>query len=462
MRPPTEEEKEIAAIIEAQEDFHFFTRYMFKKRRRFMWRDNWHHKVLCDTLMEVYRGNCPRLIINMPPRYSKTEIAVVNFIAWCFGHHPDAEFIHTSYSDRLATKNSWNARALVEHNEYRKIFPHLRLREDSRAKDEWRTTEDGCMYAVGLGGTTTGYGAGKDREEFGGAIIIDDPHKAKEARSPIKRQAVIDWYDDTLSSRINSATTPIILIMQRLVEGDLADWLQQGGSGEEWRTLCFKAIQDDGTALWPHKHSIEKLREMEQARPYVFASQYQQSPTPMEGGFFKPDMMPIIPAAQAGGRAVRKWDLAGTADGGDFTAGPKLIEYPDKRYTIADMIRFQGGPDEVERTVINTAHADGKDVAIHLSQDPGQAGKAQVKNLTAKLSGFAVHSDKETGDKVTRAQPFAAQVNVGNVSMVKGPWNDALKNELRLFPNGKYDDQIDACAGGFNFLANAPRFHFAV
>ena len=361
-----EAEKERAAIIEAQEDLYFFTRYLFKKRRKYKWRDNWHHRVICDALMEVYRGECNRLILNVPPRYSKTELAVINFSAWCLGHAPDAEFIHTSYSHRLATKNAWNIRALVEHENYRKVFPGLKLKQDSRAKDEWRTADDGCFYAVGVGGSITGYGAGKDRPEFGGAIIIDDPHKAAEARSDVIRKNVIEWYSDTLSSRTNAQNTPIILIMQRLHENDLAGWLLAGGSGEKWKQVSLPAIDEHGEALWEHKHTIEKLRQMEAANPYVFAGQYLQRPAPPEGGFFKPDAMPILPALPTGGRLIRKWDLAATAGGGDWTVGALLCVFEDGRYVIADIVRLRGGAHEVEQAKIRCSVHDA-DTCIDLS-----------------------------------------------------------------------------------------------
>lgn len=454
-----EAEKERAAIVEAQEDLYFFTRYLFKKRRKYKWRDNWHHRVVCDALMEVLRGENNRLILNIPPRYSKTELAVINFAAWSIGHFPDAEFIHASYSHRLATKNAWNIRSLVEHQNYRQVFPNLKLRQDSRAKDEWRTTEDGCFYSTGVGGTVTGYGAGKDRQEFGGAIIIDDPHKAAEARSDVIRQNVIEWYSDTLASRTNAASTPIILIMQRLHENDLAGWLLNGGSGETWKCVSLPAIDEHGEALWPHKHSLEKLRQMEAANPYVFAGQYLQRPAPPEGGFFKPTQMPIIAAVPAGGKAIRKWDLAATAGGGDWTVGLKLVDQENGRYTIADVVRLRGGAHEVEQAIVNTASRDGQDVIIHLTQDPGQAGKAQVQYLTGLLRGYTVLTDTESGDKVTRAMPVSAQVNVGNVSMAKASWNDDLMNELKLFPNGSFDDQVDALSGAFNAMSNAPYFY---
>lgn len=192
--------RQAAIRAEAIADLYFFSRYMFKARKGFKWRDNWHHRAICDALMKVFAGESNRLIINIPPRYSKTELAI-NFISWALGQAPDSEFIYTSYSGRLAASSSFQAREMVQHEAYTDLFPGVALRGDSQAKDEWRTSRDGGVYAVGSSGTITGFGAGKDREAFGGAIIIDDPHKADEARSDVIRQGVIDWFQNTLESR---------------------------------------------------------------------------------------------------------------------------------------------------------------------------------------------------------------------------------------------------------------------
>lgn len=453
--------KHQAAITEAREDFYFFARYMFQKRKGFKWLRNWHHLEIANALHRVYLGLTSRLIINIPPRYTKTELAVVNFIAWTLGKHPDAEFIHTSYSGKLASNNSWHAREIVEHAAYRKIFPEVNLRTDSNAKDDWRTEAGGIVYSAGMGGTITGYGAGKHRKEFGGAILIDDPHKPDDASSAVKRQGVLDWYNDTLQSRVNSPQTPIVLIMQRLHEMDLSGFLLAGGSGEKWDHLCIPAINAKGEALWSEKHDIKKLRQMEKAMPYGFAGQYQQTPSPIEGGLFKPYSITTMDAVPSGLRMVRRWDLAATADDGDWTVGVKMGADENGRFGILDVVRFQGGPHEVEDTIVKTAQRDGIDVKVSLPQDPGQAGKHQVAYYTGKLAGYTVESAPETGDKVTRASPFASQVNVGNIWMVRAAWNDEFISELKLFPNAAHDDQVDAAAGAFNSLSGKPIFFAA-
>lgn len=434
----------------AYHDLYFFSRWMFFQRRGYKWLQAKHHALICNALMRVFNGETKRLIINIPPRYSKTELAVVNFIAWAIGRVPDSEFIHASYSATLAVNNSVQIRNMVQHEAYQAIFPDLALAEEQKA--HWKTTAGGVMYATGTGGTITGFGAGKHRQGFGGAIILDDLHKADEARSEKNRQNVIDWFQNTLESRKNSPDTPIIVIMQRLHEEDIAGWLLNGGNGETWEHLCLSAIQDDGTALWPEKHDIDTLHKMEAAAPYVFAGQYRQQPAPPDGGLFKPDQIAIVNAMPAGNiRWCRGWDLGATV-GGDPTAGAKIGLLEDGRVIIADMTHGDKGPDERDLMLKNTAAMDGRLVAQALPQDPGQAGKSQALHLTRLLRGYRVKTSLESGSKIIRAEPFAAQVNIGNVMMLRGDWNKGLIDEMRLFPNGKLDDRIDACSRAFNEL----------
>ncbi|MFV5365443.1 phage terminase large subunit [Acinetobacter oleivorans] len=467
----TDAARDKAIRIEAQEDLYFFTRYMFKERRGYKWMHNWHHLELCEALMKVYRGETKRLVINLPPRYSKTEIVVINFMAWCYGKKPDSEFIHISYSAMLAANNAFQIRGLVQEEAYKKVFPDFALRDDSKAKDFWRTSEGGVCYATGTGGTITGFGAGKLRDDFGGCIIIDDPHKAHEASSKTIREGVIDWFQNTLESRTNSPETPIIVIMQRLHEDDLAGWLLgdrkdgvpiAGGNGEVWEHLCLSAIQEDGSALWPAKHNIQKLKQMEQAAPYVFAGQYRQMPSPPAGGFFKPDNIEIVDALPADiVKQVRAWDFGATENEGDFTAGVREALGADGFTYIVDVTKGQLGPDNVNKRLKQVTELDGMGVSVRIPQDPGQAGKSQASSFVKLLAGYDVKAKPVSGDKLTRAQPFAAQVNVGNVRMLRGDWNKDFIEELRNFPNGTHDDQVDAGSDAFNELYGGFEAFFA-
>lgn len=443
----------------SRKSLYWFARYMFKTRKGFKWQHAPHHPVICRALMRVFRGECKRLIINIPPRYSKTELAVVNFVPWAMGHVPDAEFIHTSYGYPLVCRNSREARQMIECETYRQIFPNTVVADGS--VDEWHTTKGGVFYAKQSGGPITGFGAGKLRPGFGGALIIDDPHKADDIRHDNLRTVPIKGYQDTLQSRLNDPdNTPVIVIMQRLHEEDLAGWMLAGGTGEEWELISLPALAeaDDllgrapGEALWPQKHTVEMLRVMERVMPMVYAGQYQQRPSPAEGLIFKPDNLVYVDKAPPVKRWARAWDLAATKDGGDWTRGGKLGLCEDGRLVIADMQGTQGSPDEVETLVKSTANMDGRDTRVSIPQDPGQAGKAQITTYSRLLHGFILEFTPEEGSKETRADPLASQVNLGNVLIVRGEWNASLVHEMRQFPNGKYDDQVDALSRAYRNL----------
>ena len=446
-------------IADCQSDLLAFTRTMFRARKGADMLHNWHQEAICNALEKVVIGRTKRLIINIPPRSGKTELAVINFIAWATGIYPDSEWIHASYSKRLATNNTYGVREVMRHEVYREIFPWVKIRDDSSAKDEFRTEQGGVVYATGSDGSITGRGAGGMSGRFHGAIVIDDPHKAGEANSDIMRQNVINWFSTTMESRKNSQETPIIVIKQRLHENDLSGWLLNGGNGEEWEHLNIPALTNDGESFWEAQFPLATLRRMEQAAPYVFAGQYMQSPAPLDGGIFKPGRLQIVDAIPAERiQWVRGWDLGATV-GGDPTAGAKIGAMPDGRFIIADIAHGDMGPDDRDAVIRNTSAADSAEVLISLPQDPGQAGKVQVLHMARMLQGYRVHTSPESGDKVTRAEPFASQVNVGNVLMLRGSWNHGLIEEMRMFPNGKHDDRIDACSRAFNTLAASGRFN---
>ncbi len=267
-----------------------------------------------------------------------------------------------------------------------------------------------------------------------------------------------DVYDLQIDRTENFIANGLVSHNTRWHEDDLVGRCLQ--TGEPWEVLSLPAIaeQDEphrrpGDALWPDKYSVETL---EQIRRTVgereWAALYQQRPAPLDGALFKPDQLQAIDAEPAGVEWVRAWDFGATRDG-DPTVGAKL-GLRDGRPIIADIVRLQGPPEVVERTLLATASRDGSRVKIDLPQDPGQAGKSQVQHFTRLLAGYTVRSSPETGDKVLRAEPLAAQVNVGNVSMVRGAWNQALIDEMRSFPNGSHDDQVDALSRAYgHFVA---------
>jgi hypothetical protein len=278
-------------------------------------------------LDKVLRGELTRLIINIAPRYSKTELAVKNFIARGLALNAAAKFIHLTYAAKLALDNSEESKDIVLDPEYQGLFP-VEIKASSKAKDKWYTVKGGGVYAAASGGQVTGFGAGKvddpDQQEidrvkdeqerrelseqidyleasirlaneadipnsvelmrkFGGAIIIDDPIKPEDAYSDVVRARINERFETTIRNRVNSRDTPIIVIQQRVHEMDLSGYLMTIEPGV-WTVIKLPCLKQDGTALWPLKHTAEELQHINLVNSFVFEAQYQQDPKPMRKG----------------------------------------------------------------------------------------------------------------------------------------------------------------------------------
>lgn len=425
-----------------------FARTIYRARTNQELLPNAHQVAICRRLEQVYTADIKRLIINVPPRSGKTEIAVKAFIAWTIGLVPDSEYIHASYSKRLATSNAYDIRAMMQHETYRAIFPWIKLQEDSKAKDEFRTSHGGIVYATGAEGTITGYGAGKMKDGFGGAIIIDDPHKAGEATSPIMRQNVIDWYQTTIQSRLNKPDTPIIVIMQRLHEEDLSGWLLNGGSGEHWDSLIIPARNDDGTSFWPEQFPPDMLDRLEASSPYVFAGQYMQRPSPLGGGIFKDEWWRFFDAMPPlKWRAIYADTAQKTKEQNDYSVFQCWGQTQTGQIVMLDMVRGKWEAPELE----TMARAFWKK---HLSQTyhgPLRAFKVEDKvsgtGLIQKLKreGIPIIPIQRNVDKVTRAFDAAPYIQSGNVYIMSNIDHlSDFMSEASVFPNGTHDDMIDA------------------
>lgn len=287
----------------------FATRFFFASQYHQKFNIGEHHEKMAEAFDRVFRGETQYLMINVPPRHSKTEF-VKAFVGKGLGYNPASKFIMTSYSDNLALDNSDVIKQMVSSDWYRAIFPEVEIRRDASAKNKWYTTAGGGVYATSSKGQITGFGAGvmetsgsdieaflngedtdlpvdsnhkEDGEyRFNGAIIIDDPLKVIDADSPVERQKVIDIFDGTIRSRVNDRRTPIIIVMQRLHKDDLCGYLQRPEEQYNWEVLSLPAIvtDEDGNerALFPAKHTLEELRAMRANNKYVFETQYQQNP----------------------------------------------------------------------------------------------------------------------------------------------------------------------------------------
>lgn len=245
-----------------------------------------HYITISKALTKVLDGEISRLIINVPPRFGKTEM-LIHFVSWAMAIHPDSNFLYVSYNLDLAMKQTATIKNIIEMRQFRDIFG-VKLSQDTRSKANFETIQGGSVYAAGAGGTITGRGAGIRGilNRFSGAIIIDDIHKPDEATSDTIRESVMEWYYNTMISRANNSQTPIIFIGQRVHEYDLAGHFKDQGG---WHVVSLPAIDEAGNVLHPDLKSKEDLLQLEKRSPYVFAAQYQQNPQPAGGGIFKPE-----------------------------------------------------------------------------------------------------------------------------------------------------------------------------
>lgn len=250
-----------------------------------------HVAEICKYFMLAMAGALPdgkrNLAITIPPRHSKSMTAN-NFIEMAMGLLPDCEFILVSYAKELAVRNAVSIRNTMYQDWYKDMFPHCRIDPKTASRmDNFATTEGGKVYASGNDGTITGFGAGKTRKGFGGAIVIDDPIKPKDAKSETMRQSVIDFYNGTLKSRRNSDHTPIILIMQRVHQEDLVGYITKT-EPEDWYVLDIPAYDEQtDTVLWPERVSKKDLMKLKEFDPFTYYSQYQQRPIIPGGSIVK-------------------------------------------------------------------------------------------------------------------------------------------------------------------------------
>ncbi len=416
-----------------------------------------HHAMLLDRLGLVAEGAVDRLMVLMPPGSAKSTYASLIFPAWWLARHPVSSVIAASHTAELADHFGRQLRNLVANDSETLGYG---LSGDNRAAHRFRTSAGGEYFATGINGPVTGRRAD--------LVLIDDPIKSHaEGDSELAREHLWNWYRAELTTRLKPRGR-IVLVMTRWHEDDLAGRLLE--SGDDWTVLRLPALAEaedplgrkPGAALWPDwEDEVALARKRAAVGSRVWQALYQQSPRPAEGALFPVARIGLVDSVPAEARMVRAWDLAATEAGHgtdpDWTVGLKLAALPDGRMMVVDVVRLRGGPHEVSDTILQTAQRDGRAVTVGLPQDPGQAGKQQVAWLSRQLAGFNVVASPETGSKLVRALPVAALVEAGRLGLLRAAWNQTLLGELRDFPHGRKDDQVDALARAHSMVAQAGR-----
>lgn len=430
---------------------------------------NWHIEYLCDELQKLAENvfqNTPReydLVINISPGSTKSTICSVMFPAWVWTRMPTARMICGSYAYDLSMDLSRKSRDVILSEKYKSLFGDICIREDQNTKGYYVNTHGGGRLAVSTGGAVTGM--------HGHFIIVDDPLDPNQAVSKPELKNANRWMSETLPTRkVDKRVTPTILIMQRLHQEDPTGVMlnKAKNDGLPVRHICLPAEDVGGhkTRIRPRilgRHYTGGLMDpvrlsrevLDESRislgNFGYAGQFLQSPIPLEGGMFRVDQLEIIESPPLKfRRIVRYWDKAGTAGAGAYTVGLKMAVCRFGRYYILDIRRGQWEASEREMIIRNTAIMDSKEVEIYVEQEPGSGGKESAQSTLRNLAGFRVRLDRPVGNKELRADPFAVQVNGGNVKLVRASWNAAYMDELQYFGHtSTYKDQVDASSGAF-------------
>lgn len=401
---------------------------------------NWHIERLCELLQEVSEGRVRRLLITIPPGVGKSLLVGVLWPAWEWASRPELRWLTASYSSHLTIRDNLKVRSIVTSPWYREYFG-VKLMDDQNAKTLFKTTAGGWRVASSVGGPGTG--------EHPDRIVIDDPLTADQARSEVERGAVNTWFDQTISTRGVLRDTAIVVVQQRLHQDDLAGHLlERGGWLHVSWPMRWEGVSDGrdprttvGELLWPEMFTEKIVRQLElDLGEYGSAGQLQQRPAPEGGGLFKKEWFRIAEASPAQARRVRGWDTAASEGKGDWTVGVRMAEVGGVFY-IEDVCRGQWGPAGVDSVMLQTAQMDGKGMSQREEKEGGSSGKAVIAARVKLLVGYDYAGVAISGDKVTRAKPFRAQCEAGNVWLVRGAWNAAYLEELSTFPTGRHDDQ---------------------
>ena len=414
---------------------------------------NWHIEAIAHELTRCHAGENRRLLITQPPRSLKSICSSVSFPAWALGHDPTQRFLCVSYSEGLASEFTRQFRMVTESEWYRRVFPGMRLKTETRT--EAITTRGGGRVALSVGGSITGRGA-----DF---IVIDDPLKAEDGASEIARKRVIDWYDGTLSTRLNDKERGvIILVMQRLHQEDLAGFMIERGG---WHQLNLPAIATDdravpigphelhyrkaGSILHPERESRETLeRIMGEIGSLQFSAQYQQSPVPPEGNLVKREWFKYYDTASSPGpgvKIVQSWDIATTTDERNDWSVCTTWAIKQKDFYLLDVWRARVEFPALRRKIIDhRTFLPGAGTVLIEKAGPGLQLVQELRNDQTPEFPLPIGIVPE-GDKWMRMEAQTPRFEAGHVLLPnEAPWLATFLDELLAFPRGRHDDQVDS------------------
>ncbi|MCW2477741.1 DNA-packaging protein [Candidatus Symbiopectobacterium sp. NZEC135] len=478
----TVEQRAYARKIECEEEGMYFARYFFKQRTGGKMIVAPHHKVIQQTLDRVIDGEIKRLVINVPPGYTKTELATINMMGRGLALNNRARFMHLSYSHNLALLNSSTTRSMVKSKAYQAMWP-MTLRDDADSKAMWWTEHGGGVYASSAAGQVTGFRAGHMEPGWQGALIIDDPVKPDDAYSETVRDGVNNRFNETIKSRLAVETTPMIVIMQRIHYQDLSGYLLRGGSGEMWHHLNLPVIIDNSQAysalypenthaipiehglpdgwLWEFKHN-ESHRVALTSHRRTFEAQYMQKPRRFnaEGALWNEAMISAAHDLQIRFDKVRtvvaidpqatnsdESDETGIAVASSYGAGDK------KQYSVDADYSGKYSPNGWATRAINAYEQHEADAIVIETNQGGDMAEETLRNAGFKGRIIRVHASK---GKFARAEPISALYEQGRVAHHGNLYT--LENQLMEYVPAtakKSPDRLDACVYALTELGGA-------
>ena len=424
----------------------------FMKFVKAMWPgfiDGRHHKVMAKKFEEIAEGKIRRLIINMPPRHTKSEFASYMLPAWFLGKYPNKKIIQCSNTAELAVGFGRKVRNLVDSEQYAQIFPNVTLRSDSKAAGRWSTSGNGEYFAIGVGGTVTGKGAD--------LLIIDDPHSEQEAAlaagDPTVFDKVYEWYTSGPRQRLQPGGS-IVVVMTRWAKRDLTGKILQSmidKDGEHWEVINFPAILPSGNPLWPEFWSLTELEALQLELPTPkWNAQYQQSPTSEEGAIvkrewwkeWKEDNPPRCEFI------IQSWDTAFTkSERSDYSACTTWGVFylneneNDPNVILLDAFKKRMEFPELKEKAFNHYKEWEPDAFIVEAKASGAPLIFELRAMGIPVSEF---TPSRGNDKMVRINSVSDLFASGKVWAPATRWADELIEEMAAFPNSDHDDLVDS------------------
>lgn len=413
----------------------------------------WHVRAVTHALERVARGECRRLLITIPPRHLKSICAAVAFPAWLLGRDPGLKILVASYGGDLAAKHARDFRSVLGQAWYAHLFPRTRLAPGGNREEEQITTAHGGRRAVSLAGAVTGFGAD--------LIVVDDLMKAADASSPVERERVRTYYEQTLLTRLNDkATGRIVAIQQRLHEDDLAAYLVESGQFEHLNLPAI-AMADEvvpigfgeqhrrskGAVLCQEREPASVLEQLRREMgAFAFATQYQQDPTPPGGNRVRWEWFGTYEQPQDRScyqHIVQSWDTALTSEPtSDFSVG-QTWGYLGGHWHLLDVVRERLDFPDLKHRVSGLAKRWRADVVLIESAGSGIPLLQQLRFDEERNRTFV--GVKPRIGKRERFEGQTARLETGQYSLPReAVWLEPYRKELMAFPNGRHDDQVDS------------------